>query len=94
MDDFSSIFALSNLISKLNNKMRLSAKALKAINTPDIRRELSGACKCTEQTIIRYIHSNNVNLTWAAALEVIRKETGLSDSEILVSETEVADQRS
>jgi hypothetical protein len=61
----------------------LTAKALKAINTPVIRRELMDALNLTEFTIARYIQRNSDNLTKAAALEVIREWTELSDSEIL-----------
>jgi transcriptional antiterminator len=63
--------------------MKLSQKALIAINTPVIRRRLMDALGCTEFTISRYIQKNSDNLTKAAALKVIREVTGLSDSEIL-----------
>jgi len=68
--------------------MKLSKAAITRINTPAIRRELSRVLDCTEQSIIRYIHRNKENglLTTAGSLEVIRKETGLNDGEILVSE--------
>lgn len=63
--------------------MRLSQKALKAINTPAGRRRLMDTLGCTEFTIARYIQKNSDNLTKAAALQVIRELTGLSDDEIL-----------
>jgi transcriptional antiterminator len=63
--------------------MKLSQKALKAINTPVIRRRLMDALGCTEFTISRYIQKNSDNLTKAAAMQVIREVTGLPDSEIL-----------
>lgn len=66
--------------------MRLTEMALKDINTPSTRIKLAMALQCTEQTIIRYIDSNSDNLTKAAALAVIRQETGLDDSEILEGE--------
>lgn len=65
------------------NRMKLSQKALKAINTPNTRRRLMDALGCTEFTIARYIQKNNDNLTKAAALQVIREVTGLPDNEIL-----------
>jgi hypothetical protein len=63
--------------------MKLSQKALKAINTPVIRRRLMDSLRCTEFTISRYIQRNSDNLTKAAALKVIREVTGLPDNEIL-----------
>jgi len=63
--------------------MKLSPKALKAINNPDARRLLMDALGCTEFTIARYIQKNSDNLTKAAALQVIRDVTGLPDAEIL-----------
>jgi hypothetical protein len=65
--------------------MRLTAQAIKAINTPVIRHELAGLFKCTEQTIIRYIHSNKVNgpLTTIGALLLIKKLTSLTDDQVL-----------
>jgi hypothetical protein len=46
-------------------------------------RKLSAALGVEEPTIYRYIASNSENLTKAAALEVIRKETGLNDDLLL-----------
>jgi hypothetical protein len=63
--------------------MKLTQKALKAINTPVIRKRLMDALGCTEFTISRYIQKNSDNLTKAAAMQVIREVTGLPDSEIL-----------
>jgi transcriptional antiterminator len=65
--------------------MKLSQKALKAINNPVTRRRLMEALGVTEFTISRYIQKNNDNLTKAAAMQVIREVTGLPDEEILVS---------
>lgn len=59
-------------------------KALKAINTPLTRRRLMDALGCTEFTIARYIQKNSDNLTKAAAMEIIREASGLTDDEILV----------
>lgn len=63
--------------------MKLSFKALKAINNPVTRRRLMDVLNCTEFTIARYIQKNSDNLTKAAALKVIREVTGLPDNEIL-----------
>jgi hypothetical protein len=53
--------------------MKLSLKALKAINNPVTRRRLMDALDCTEFTISRYIQKNSDNLTKAAALKIIVK---------------------
>lgn len=66
--------------------MKLTFIALKAINKPEIRRRLMDVLGCTEFTISRYIQKNSDNLTKAAAMQVIRDETGLSDEEILQTE--------
>ncbi|OQP55871.1 hypothetical protein A4H97_19960 [Niastella yeongjuensis] len=63
--------------------MKLSQKALKAINNPVTRRRLMDVLGCTEFTVSRYIQKNSDNLTKAAAMQVIRGVTGLSDNEIL-----------
>jgi hypothetical protein len=63
--------------------MKLSFKALKAINNPVTRRRLMDVLGCTEFTISRYIQKNSDNLTKAAAMNVIREVTGMSDAEIL-----------
>lgn len=68
--------------------MKLTEKAIKAIHTPTVRRALTVAFRCTDQTIIRYIKGNEDNgeLTKAAALKIIREATGLNDQEILEGE--------
>jgi len=65
--------------------MKLTKKALQAINNPVARRLLMEALKVTEFTIARYIQKNNENLTKAAALSVIRDLTKWPDSEILMA---------
>ncbi|MET3883019.1 hypothetical protein [Niastella sp. OAS944] len=64
-------------------EFKLSPQALKAINTPVIRRRLMDALGCTEFTISRYIQKNSDNLTKAAAMQIIREVTGLADDEML-----------
>jgi len=75
-------------------QMQITAKALEAINKKGIRSKLALALNCTEGTIIRNIVINHSNLTKAAAIAVIKKETGLKDKDILeeseVSRTKVA----
>ncbi len=68
--------------------MKLTKRALAAIKDTKVRRELQVTLDCTEQTIIRYIKVNEPNgpLTTAGALQTIRKETGLSDKQILEQE--------
>lgn len=63
--------------------MKLTQKALKAINTPVTRRRLMDVLGCTEFTISRYIQKNSDNLTKAAAMQVIREVTGFEDKDIL-----------
>jgi hypothetical protein len=63
--------------------MKLKKEVLNAINTPQIRRLLMDTLGVTEFTIARYIQRNSDNLTKAAAMQVIRDLTGLSDNEIL-----------
>lgn len=63
--------------------MKLTTVALKLINDVPLRLKLAMALSVSEQTIIRYIDTNHENLTKAAAMQVIREETGLSDSNIL-----------
>lgn len=68
--------------------MKLTKLALERIATQQIRLKLAIALSCSEGTINRYIRNNDDDLTKAAALQVIRDETDLTDSEILES-TEV-----
>jgi hypothetical protein len=65
--------------------MKLTLKALSKVNTPAVRRELSGILNCTEQTIIRYIHKNEENgpLTTISVLNAIKSMTELGYEEIL-----------
>jgi hypothetical protein len=70
--------------------MKLTKKALEAIRPLEIRQKIALALKVSEQSIRRYIISNGDELTKAAAIQVIREETGLSDSEILENEKAIA----
>ena len=73
--------------------MILTGKALESIKKASTRNKLAIALDCTDFTILRYIKSNDDNLTKAAALKVIMQETGLSESEILIEEPEVSTTR-
>lgn len=63
--------------------MKLTKKALQEIKDPQVRIKLALALGVTDQSIQRYIKDNSDELTKAAALEVIRKETGMKDKDIL-----------
>ncbi|MBK7885529.1 MAG: hypothetical protein IPJ81_18320 [Chitinophagaceae bacterium] len=66
--------------------MKLTEAALAAINNKKTRLKLAIAMDLTEGSVIRLIKKNSENLTKAAAMEVIKEETGLSEEEILTSE--------
>lgn len=68
---------------------QLTPKALIAIDkarSAGIIRGLANALKCSDNTINRHIRDNEPNgdLTKKIAVEVIRKNTGLKEAEILV----------
>jgi hypothetical protein len=74
--------------------MKLTNIAMQAIvQSPGIKLKLALALGCSEGSINRYIRENDDNLTKAAALEVIRKETGLTDEEILEKASAGSDDR-
>lgn len=68
--------------------MQLSHIALIAVRglMPGIIPKLMSALDTSEATIYRYVDNNSDNLTKAAALKVIREETGLKDEQILTEE--------
>lgn len=70
--------------------MRLSATALQKINTTQVRLRLAMQFDCTERWISQLIKENNNDgdLTKASAMQIIREQTGLTDSEILEDEKE------
>lgn len=69
--------------------MKLTIKAIDAIrNNKRARARLQLDLNKSEFTINRYIADNDIMLTTAQALEVIRQETGLSDDQILEKEPE------
>lgn len=69
--------------------MKLSKIAILAVRgaCPGIIKKLSDVGLGSEPTIYRYINDNDDNLTKAAALRVIREETGLTDDQILEETT-------
>ena len=67
--------------------MRLTKLALLAVNgAKDSKKRLAEALDVSLDTIYRWLANNDDNLTKAAALKVIREETGLTDEEILETE--------
>jgi hypothetical protein len=72
--------------------MKLSTIALQKINVLEIRLKLALLFMVTERRVSQHIDANRPfgPLTSAGALDLIRKETGLSDSEILEKEPAVA----
>lgn len=54
-----------------------------------IRRRLKEVLGISEPTLYRILSENDDDLTKAAAMQVIREETGLSDSEILEAEESI-----
>ena len=69
--------------------MRLSKLAILAVKgaSPGIVAKLAEAIYVSEPSIYRFINDNDDNLTKAAALKVIREETGLTDDQILKTKT-------
>lgn len=68
--------------------MRLSKIGLLAVKgaSPDIIQKLADALNREKSTVYEYVSTNDDMLTKAAALKVIREETGLSDDQILEQE--------
>lgn len=67
--------------------MKLSKAAILALrgSGSEVKEALAEVLGVSTQTLYRYISNNDDNLTKAAALDFIRKETGLGDAEILES---------
>lgn len=72
--------------------MRLSKTALAVLRGmgSDIKDKLSTALNVGPQAVYKMIQNNHDNLTKAAALKVIREETGLTDEQILESAEEIS----
>lgn len=77
--------------------MKLTAKAITAISNRGSMLALALALGFTEVWIVKLIEANKENgpLTTAKALQVIKSESGLNESEILESEPvgEVSDKK-
>lgn len=69
--------------------MKLTTKALEAITPRSVVLQLALAFGFTEVWIVKLIEANKPNgpLTTATGLATIKKETGLTDAEILEDET-------
>lgn len=64
--------------------MRLTDKAIHEIKANKrLRNRLAFDLDKSAMTILRWVSTNDDNLTKAAALQVIREETGFTDEEIL-----------
>lgn len=63
--------------------MKLTQKALDTIREKKLYPHLSIALQVSFQTIYRYVATNDDNLTKAAALDVIRKDGGLHEEQLL-----------
>jgi hypothetical protein len=64
--------------------MKLSELALQKIaDSRSLPKKLQEALGVSRVTMWKYLKDNNDELTKAAALKVIREETGLSDEQIL-----------
>ncbi len=74
--------------------MKLSEKAINALieNQNMVKQKVAIALGCSEGSINRYIRNNDDCLTKAAAIEVIKKETGLTRREILEKDSDVGSQ--
>lgn len=72
--------------------MKLTHIAILAVkgSGKDMIDKLAEALRVTDKTVYRYISDNSDELTKAAALKVIREVTGLTDEQILETQTENA----
>lgn len=72
------------------SKMKLKKIVLMAVKGDrTIRKRIKEVLGISEPTLYRILTENDDDLTKAAVMQVIREETGLSDSEILEEEGEV-----
>lgn len=70
--------------------MILTKKALKAINNTPTRLRIALALGIGEEGVKRHITRNSSCLTKFAAIQVIKKETGLTEDQILDKKSEIA----
>lgn len=71
--------------------MTLSKAAILALKgmSREQKDKIAFACKVQPSTVYRWIANEDASLTMAAALKVIREETGLSDQDLLEDESKV-----
>lgn len=69
--------------------MRLSDRAIEAINNSKTRQKIAIELEVIETSVRNYIKANEDNgeLTKASVLQIIEEETGLNQKQILVEET-------
>jgi hypothetical protein len=78
------LYYLLSKINKMFLNMKLSELALqKIMDSKSLPKKLREALGVSRVTMWKYINDNHENLTKAAALKVIREETGLNDDQIL-----------
>lgn len=70
--------------------MKLSKKAISSIDRMELRMKLGLLLGKSEMTIKRYLATNDVLLTTKQALEFIKASTGLTEEEILETESQNA----
>lgn len=73
--------------------MRLTSQALEIIAKREnlhLRNRLALEMGKHQTTIMRWIDENDVMLTTATALQIIKEETGLAESELLTNEQTAA----
>jgi hypothetical protein len=66
--------------------MKLTQKALDAIKEKKLYSHLSIALGVSAAAIYRYVATNDDNLTKAASIQCLKKETGLGDEDLLEAE--------
>lgn len=66
--------------------MKLTQLALDKIKDKSLYPHLAIALKVSQSSIYRYVANNDDNLTKAAAVEVLKKDGGLTEEEILEKE--------
>lgn len=69
-----------------NENMKLSQLAIDKIKEQSLHAHLAIALKVSVGSIYRYVSTNDDNLTKIAAIECLKKETGLKEKEILERE--------
>ena len=71
--------------------MKVTNKILKMLTTnAELRMKVALALGISEQGIIKLIKNNSSNLTKIAAIRTLEKETGLTETQILVSQKATA----